>query len=58
MADNYTPETLAVVCSICKAAVTGKCMDTTWRGTKYMDEPHPDRVRAGLEASRIRLRTD
>jgi len=42
----YTPEQLAVVCPKCHAARGGKCLEKTLWGSKYMEEPHPERVEA------------
>ena len=42
----YTPEQLAVVCPKCLAARSGKCLEKALWGSKYMEEPHPERVEA------------
>lgn len=40
----YTPAQLAIVCPKCKAV--GKCLNPTLWGSKYIEEPHPERVQA------------
>jgi len=45
--DVYDEATLAIVCPVCCAARTGKCLEPKpggSGGTQYMDEPHPERV--------------
>ena len=43
---SYTAEQLAIVCPKCKAARTGKCLDKTLWGSKYIENPHAERVEA------------
>jgi hypothetical protein len=40
---SYTPEVLAIVCPVCKAAVTGRCLLKTMWGSKYSATPHKER---------------
>lgn len=41
---SYTAVQLAIVCPKCKGI--GKCLDKTLWGSKYIEEPHPERVQA------------
>lgn len=41
---SYTPEQLDVVCPICKAARTGKCLEKFIDRSAYIETPHPERV--------------
>lgn len=42
---EYTPEVLAVVCDVCHAAITGRCLEKTQLyGSKYRSTPHRERV--------------
>lgn len=43
---SYTAEQLAIVCPKCRAARGGKCLDPTLWGSKYAEEPHPERAAA------------
>jgi hypothetical protein len=42
----YTEAQLDIVCPKCHAARGGKCLDKTLWGSKYSEEPHPERVLA------------
>jgi hypothetical protein len=43
----YTAAQLAIVCPKCHAV--GKCLDKTLWGSKYAEQPHPERVKAADE---------
>lgn len=47
-AGRLIPESgsLSIVCPRCRAAKGGKCLDKTLWGSKYIEEPHPERVQA------------
>ncbi len=40
----YTVEQLAIVCPKCHGL--GKCLDKTLWGHKFIESPHPERVKA------------
>ena len=42
----YTAAQLAIVCPKCHAAKGGKCLDKTLWGSKHIESPHPERVKA------------
>jgi hypothetical protein len=44
---SYTDAQLAIVCPKCKGV--GKCLEKTLWGSKYIDDPHPERVQAAEE---------
>jgi hypothetical protein len=41
---SYTVAQLAVVCPKCHGV--GKCLEKTFWGSKFLDAPHPERVKA------------
>lgn len=41
---SYTPEQLAIVCPKCKGV--NKCLEKTLWGSKFIEEPHSERVKA------------
>lgn len=43
----YTAEELAIVCPKCKGV--GKCLEKTQWGSKYIEQPHPERVQAAKD---------
>jgi hypothetical protein len=48
---EYTHAVLAIVCPVCCAAITGKCLERTNIGLKYRSEPHEERVQQSAEGA-------
>jgi hypothetical protein len=42
---EYDIQTLSVVCPVCKAAITGRCLQSKLCGMEYMNEPHEARCK-------------
>lgn len=38
------PPWILVVCPICHAAVTAKCTTQVRDGTRFVEQPHPERI--------------
>ncbi len=59
MNDEYTPEVLAVVCPVCCAAITGKCLvHKRTGGMEYLERPHVNRVILAELIARMHLTFD
>lgn len=51
---SYTPAQLAITCPKCHGV--GKCLESTLWGSKFMEEPHPERVQAAEQEETDGLR--
>jgi hypothetical protein len=47
----YTSEQLDIICPACRACRGGKCLDEVLWGSKYIDEPHEERVQKAAKGS-------
>jgi hypothetical protein len=41
---SYSDEVLDVVCPVCCAAASGRCLNKTYSRSSYRNEPHRERV--------------